>query len=458
MNTYRFLVATAISCVGLLIGFDGCISNIINYMESFNHYFSTSSMNGFIREITNYTSFVSDIGTLIGYVVVLFLGDKIGRQRTLFISSFIFIIGSIVKCVSPRNYFIFISGNLINGLAIGCLMVIAPIFIAEIAHPKSRGRYILYYFIITYLGNVLGNITSGILSPLEKGGRFAPWKLAIIIEIIMAIIVTIIVFFIPKSPRWLCANKKDEQAVEVISKLHNSTALDSEVQEEFKNIQDEAAFNRSSSGGLFSSLVRRRTIIVILMCIFQEIIGVNEVYFILNQKQLEIGYKDIVNTVIDYATVYVPTIGGLIVLIFLIDKVGRKSLLVVGSCLMMILHILIFIFDFNVPFSFNMITIFSCFLYTLCYHFSWCYIPMIYAAEVFPLRVRVKGVSLSYIISMIISYVISFISTGAMQNFGTKVLLIYGGICLVITIISKLYFIESKNIKLEDMDDKFNKK
>jgi len=457
MSTYRFLVATAISCVGLLIGFGGCISNILNYMVSFNSNFSTSSMNGFIKEITYYTSFGSDIGTLIGYVVVLFLGDKIGRQKTMFISSFIYIIGCIIKCVSPRNFFIFISGNLINGLAIGCLMVIAPIFIAEIAPPKSRGRYILYYFIITYLGYVLGNLTNGILSPLEKGGRFAPWKLAIIIEIIMAIIVTIIVFFIPKSPRWLCANKKDEQAVEVISKLHNSTALDSEVQEEFKNIQDEAAFNRSSSfGGLFSSLVRRRTIIVILMCIFQEIIGVQEVYYIQSQIISEIGFKDFIYTLMVYAS----SIGGLIVGIFLIDKVGRKSLLVVCSCLMMILLILIFIFDVNGSngFIYEKFALLSCFLYTLCYQFSWCYIPMIYAAEVFPLRVRVKGVSLSYIINIIISYVMSFISTGAMKNIGTKVLLIYGGICLVITIISKLYFIESKNIKLEDMDNKFNKK
>jgi len=459
MKSNRFLVATAISCVGILSGFDVGTWNYIYIMESFTRYFSTSSSNG---EISSYLTLSSVIGAIIGYVIVLILGDKIGRQRTMFIGSCIFIIGSIVKCISPRNYLIFISGYFINELALGCLAVITPIFIAEIAPHKTRGRYIFYYFILAFLGNVLGNITGSILSHYEKIGRFAPnsnlgWKLAIIIEIIMAIIVTIIVFFIPKSPRWLCANKKDEQAVEVISKLHNSTALDSEVQEEFNSIKDEAAFNRSSSfGGLFSSLVGRRTFIVILMCVFQEIIGVNEVYYVLAQMKDEIGFKDIIYKLL----IYVSTFLGLMIGIFFIDKVGRKLSLVIGSCLMMIILFITFIFAVKHDESSQnvILAILGCFLYAICYHFSWCYIPVIYATEVFPYRVRVKGVALSFILGAIFSCVISLISNTLVINFGTKILLVYGGICLVVTIISKLFFIESKNIKLEDMDNDFSLK
>ncbi|KAG4091672.1 general substrate transporter [Neocallimastix lanati (nom. inval.)] len=484
MNSFQFLVAVTASLGGLLFGYECGVMNVVLVMDAFRIFFKFHNWNGDaldengkkiksdtqekwyrdLKEADNKamlegvitSSFV--LGALCGALMATYLGEKFGRQRTIMIGACIFTCGAIIQGLSARTWIMIAIGRLITGLSIGCNGVLCPTYISEVAPAKIRGTLSSCYQLMTTFGIIVAAIINSIVwyytnikpeglgkirsNIWEEVPNFE-WRFALLFQVVPGLGLAILMSFLPKSPRWLCSKDRDEEAAEVLAKLNATSTSDSVVQEELKAIQEDVAATRaagsSSVGELFSPVIRRRTFITFLMQLFQQWTGINVIMYYQSQIYGEIGFTKFMSTVvlpiINNFVNFISTFPGM----WGIERLGRKTLLIIGSLMMMVFHISTWAFSTQ-TFRGKMWQYFavaSIFLMVFSFAWTWGPVPWVYQAEVFPLRVRVKGSAVAL-----------------MKAWSTKTFLLFAAACLLAWIYSQFYVIESKGLNLEEMDAK----
>jgi len=271
--------------------------------------------------------------------------------------------------------------------------------------------------------------------------------------------------FLPKSPRWLCSKDRDEEAVEVLAKLNAASTSDSLVHEELKAIQEDVAATRaagsSSFGELFSTVIRRRTFITFLMQLFQQWTGINVIMYYQTQIYGKMGFTKVLSTVV------LPNVNNLVNFLSTfpgmwgIERLGRKTLLIIGSLMMMVFHISTYVFSLlanNGNKAWQWVAVISVFLFVFSFAWTWGPVPWVYQAEVFPLRVRVKGSAVGTVSNFLNNWIIGFIGPLLMESLETATFLIFAVACLIAWVYSQFYVIECKGLTLEEMDAKMGGK
>lgn len=333
MNKFQVLVAIAASLGGMLSGYDAGLINLVLVMDSFRIFFRFHTWDGSaLDEKGKFTtgddkwyrnleetsekatleglitsSFV--LGALCGAIAATYLGEKLGRQRTIFIGACVYTFGAIIQGSSARHWVMICIGRLITGLSVGCNGVLCPTYISEVAPPNIRGVLASCYQLMATLGII---IAAGISSIVWYKTNVKPddlkkprndksdaintfeWRFALLFQAVPGIILAILIFFLPRSPRWLCMNDLNEEAAAVLAKLNATSVEDEAVQKELKAIQEDVANARSAGSSsvaeLFSKLILRRTITTFLMQLFQQWSGINAVMYYQSQIYNEIGF------------------------------------------------------------------------------------------------------------------------------------------------------------------------
>ncbi|KAG4094706.1 general substrate transporter [Neocallimastix lanati (nom. inval.)] len=501
MNSFQFLVAVTASLGGLLFGYECGVMNVVLVMDAFRIFFSFHSWNGDAldengNEITNdsqekwyrnlkeadnkatlegviTSSFV--LGALCGALMATYLGERFGRQRTIMIGACIFTCGAIIQGLSVRSWIMIAIGRLITGLSIGCNGVLCPTYISEVAPAKIRGTLSSCYQLMTTFGIIVAAIINSIvwyytnIKPEGLGKKRSDkwaevpnfeWRFALLFQVVPGLGLAILMSFLPKSPRWLCSKDRDEEAAEVLAKLNATTTSDSLVQEELKAIQEDVAATRaagsSSVGELFSPVIRRRTFITFLMQLFQQWTGINVIMYYQSQIYGEIGFTKFMSTVvlpiINNFVNFISTFPGM----WGIERLGRKTLLVIGSLMMMVFHISTWAFSTQTYKGklWQYLAVASIFLMVFSFAWTWGPVPWVYQAEVFPLRVRVKGSAVGTVSNFLNNWIIAFVGPALMKAWSTKTFLLFAAACLLAWIYSQFYVIECKGLNLEEMDAK----
>lgn len=499
MNKFQFLVALTASLGGMLFGYEGGVMNVVLVMDSFRIYFRFHTWDGSaldekgkltiendkwyrnLKETSNKdtleglitSSFV--LGALCGALVATYLGERFGRQRTIMIGACIFIVGSIIQGLSVRHWVMIGIGRLITGISVGCNGVLCPTYISEVAPANIRGRLSSCYQLMTTLGII---IAAGINSIVWYTTNVKPndltkprnnesdtinnfeWRFALLFQAVPGLALTILIYFLPKSPRWLCTKDRNEEAASVLARLYATSISDEIVQKELKAIQDDVATTRlagsSSVKELFSKLIRRRTFTTFLMQLFQQWTGINVIMYYQSQIYNEIGFTKFMSTVV------LPIINNCINFIstfpsmWFIEKLGRRILLIIGSLLMMAFHISTWAFSTQTDkgITWQIFAVISIFLFVFSFGSTWGPVPWVYQAEVFPLRVRVKGSAVGTVSNFLNNWIIAFVGPALMKVWNTKTFLLFAGACLLAWIYSQFYVIESKGLNLEEMDAK----
>ena len=266
--------------------------------------------------------------------------------------------------------------------------------------------------------------------------------------------------FLPKSPRWLCSKDRDEDAVQVIAKLNAASTSDELAQSELKAIQGDVAATRaagsSSFGELFSPVIRRRTFITFLMQLFQQWTGINVIMYYQSQIYNEIGFTKFMSTVvlpiINNFVNFISTFPGM----WGIERLGRKTLLVIGSLMMMVFHISTWAFSTQTSKgkTWQYLAVASIFLMVFSFAWTWGPVPWVYQAEVFPLRVRVKGSAVGTVSNFLNNWIIAFVGPALMKAWSTKTFLLFAAACLLAWVYSQFYVIECKGVSIDEMDAK----
>ncbi|ORY27713.1 general substrate transporter [Neocallimastix californiae] len=463
MNSFQFLVAVTASLGGLLFGYECGVMNVVLVMDAFQKWYRDlkEADNKAMLEGVITSSFV--LGALCGALMATYLGEKFGRQRTIMIGACIFTCGAIIQGLSARTWIMIAIGRLITGLSIGCNGVLCPTYISEVAPAKIRGTLSSCYQLMTTFGIIVAAIINSIVWYYTNIKPEVPnfeWRFALLFQVVPGLGLAILMSFLPKSPRWLCSKDRDEEAAEVLAKLNATSTSDSVVQEELKAIQEDVVATRaagsSSVGELFSPVIRRRTFITFLMQLFQQWTGINVIMYYQSQIYGEIGFTKFMSTVvlpiINNFVNFISTFPGM----WGIERLGRKTLLIIGSLMMMIFHISTWAFSTQTYRGkmWQYFAVASIFLMVFSFAWTWGPVPWVYQAEVFPLRVRVKGSAVGTVSNFLNNWIIAFVGPALMKAWSTKTFLLFAAACLLAWIYSQFYVIESKGLNLEEMDAK----
>ncbi len=325
MSKKVVFIAFVVSLGGFLFGFDaGIISGVMSYAgPEFN------LSDGQTGWVVSSPSFAAMIAMLISGR----LSDVIGRKNILITVAFLYAISAIASAFATSYEMLYIA-RMIGGLAFGAALILAPTYIAEISSAENRGKLVSIQQLNIVLGFFAAFLSNYYFNKINtSGSSFLTdenvWRWMLGVEFIPAILYFLFMFFVPKSPRWLYSVGKIFEAKKVLNSLHGKELAKVEIGAIEKNINLQKTKEKISVFELLKPSLRFILIVGLILGVLQQITGINAVYFYATSifKQTGIG------TDASFASgilLSLTTVFFTIIAILLIDKMGRRPLLLVG--------------------------------------------------------------------------------------------------------------------------------
>lgn len=311
-------VALTVAIGGFLLGFDATvISGVVPFIKE---YFSLSGASGDLK--LGFAVSSLGWGAMLGNAIAGPLSDRFGRRRVLLGTALLFVMSSLLAA-SATSFPSFVAARIVGGLAVGGAILIAPVYIAEIAPADKRGSLVSLNQLMIVIGISASFFSNYFLLDLGEHN----WRYMLGVQIVPALLYFTLLWFVPESPRWLLLKGKDEAALQVLRRVAGEQAA----QENLQQIQRSLTMKAVSRGfrGLFDSRVRLIMIIALGLAFFQQITGINAIFYYLPTifAQAGGGVNDAFRQAVMVGLVNVVMT---FVAIWLIDKLGRKPLLIIG--------------------------------------------------------------------------------------------------------------------------------
>lgn len=322
---YTVFVSFIVALGGFLMGFDASvISGVVKFIEP--QFDLTKIQLGWAVSCLTLTA------TLAMFLAGP-LSDKLGRRTVLKYAAALYFISAIGSAIAPSFWFLVLA-RMVGGFGVGASLIIAPIYIAEIAPPKMRGTMvslnqlnivlgISVAFFTNYMILQLGKSNEGWAEMLQFNNYNWRWMLGL--EALPAIIYFIFLFFVPRSPRWLAMNGLDDEALLVMEKSLGAEEAKLQLKSISQSIKASTQKEKTSLKELFKPSMKLVLLIGIVIAVTQQITGINSVFFYAPMifEQTGIGTD---------ASFSQAILVGLINLVFtlfaiwLVDRIGRKPL------------------------------------------------------------------------------------------------------------------------------------
>ena len=397
MRKFVFFNAIVAALGGFLFGFDTAV--ISGAEQDIQKLWGLSDLtHGMAVAIALY-------GTVVGSLVAGYPSQLIGRKKTLIIVGLFYLISALGSALAADVYS-FMAYRFLGGLGVGVASVTAPMYISEISPAKFRGRLVaLFQFNIVF--GILVAFTSNYFL---EGSSENDWRWMLGVEAFPALIYSILVNFIPESPRWLLLHKGNEEAAKTIL-----TRMDPEnVNESIQAIKASVISVREK---LFSNKFRKPVMLVFLFALFNQTSGINAIiYFaprIFNAAGLTTESSFLSTTGIGFINLVFTVLG-----MSVIDKAGRKTLMYVGSVGLTISLLLISVY---ISKDFEEIYLFF-FIYIAFFALSQGAVIWVFISEIFPNTVRAYGQSFGsfthWMFAAIITNVFPFFANLFIDNQG----------------------------------------
>ncbi|HTV06287.1 MAG TPA: sugar porter family MFS transporter [Acidobacteriaceae bacterium] len=385
------------------------------------------------------------VGAMLGAIYGGAIADRIGRRGTLLWGSAVFISGSILAPLSP-NVGTLIVARMLLGIAIGFTSVTAPVYVSELSPPQSRGRLIgLYQFALT-LGIALADLVGYWLA-----GQHA-WRMMFGIGAVPAITFLLMILTLPESPRWLFSKNRAADAKRVLDSYTDEAGALLLLDDICNGLATPMETRWST---LWSPAVRGSLIIAVGFTILQQVTGINTIIYYGPQIFTMAGITSNSHAIFATLLVAVTNVLATVIALVLVDRIGRKPLLYAGVGGMTVsLFTLAVAFHFQAALgaSLGVLATVCLMLYITCFAASMGPIAWILVAEVFPLRLRGRGVAAATLGSGISNFIVSltFLSlikvAGNSSTFG-----IYGVFCILTLLFTRFIIPETKGRELESI-------
>ena len=261
-------------------------------------------------------------GTVIGALLGGHPTNRLGRKKTLFWIGILYSVSAIGSAMAPDPY-LFSFFRFIGGLGVGASSVAVPIYLSEVSEKQQRGSIVARYQFMIVFGIFIAFFSNYLLKGV--GGDW-DWRLMLGIEAIPAIIYCLLILGIPNSPRWLLLNKSDEQGARKVLQSLGTSNID----ESLAEIRDSVHTDPAESSGLFNGKYSRSLSLAFMIALFNQLSGINFVLYyapeILEKAGLA-GKESLGSSISIGAVNLIFTLLGM----YLIDRIGRKTLLLWGS-------------------------------------------------------------------------------------------------------------------------------
>ena len=421
------------------------------------------------------------LGCIIGCLISGWFSSWFGRKPSLILSGLFFLI-SALQSYYPEFFFFeygtptfgllfaFNLYRIIGGIGVGMVSAICPIYIAEISPAKIRGKLvscnqlaIILGQLVVYFVNfiILGNHTNPVLEELGEGlyslnstisdpwTISTGWRYMFVSEAFPAIIFTVLVCFIPESPRFLVMKENEEEAIKVLARI-NGTEKAQQILCEIKDSINQKKEKLLSYGWLV-------IIVGVMICIFQQITGINAILYF-GPRVFESINNSAANHIVYTVIMGFVNLLFTLLAIFTVEHIGRKPLLIYGAVGMAIGAAGISISNLiAIP---SIISVMSVFVYTASFMFSWGPVCWVVVSELFPNTIRSKAVGLAsasvWVSNFIVSSTFVPIYNMSIGDMGSRfghffAFALYTGSCILAAIFVWRMLPETKGKTLENI-------
>jgi MFS transporter, SP family, arabinose:H+ symporter len=380
-RSFILKVSTVAAIGGLLFGYDtAVIAGVVGYLQVRFHL--SPVMVGWAASSAIW-------GCVVGAMVAGYLSDRIGRKKVLVVTAILFFISSIAAAFA-NNLTQFILARLIGGLGIGAASMLSPLYISEIAPAKNRGRLVSLYQLAIVLGiNLIYFVNLRIAALGDQAWNVETgWRYMLASGVLPALLFFLLLFFVPESPRWLTAKGRREEALAILTKVNGLELAPLVYNEIAETVQQETGTFKE----LFRPGLRMAMGVGVILALFSQITGINAIIYYAPEIFKSAGFgaeSALVQTVI------IGVINTLFtfIAIWLIDKAGRRTLLLWG-----VAGMIVCLFGVGLCYYYQLFKgpwLLICILgYIASFASSLGPVPWVIMSEIFPTKLR--GVAMSF--------------------------------------------------------------
>jgi sugar porter (SP) family MFS transporter len=448
-------IASVAALGGLLFGYDSAVINgaVDSIQEDF----------GIDNAKLGFAVASALLGAAVGAMSAGRIADAIGRISVMKIAAAFFLVSAIGTAIAP-NVWLVVAFRVVGGIGVGVASVIAPAYIAETSPPGIRGRLgslqqlaIVSGIFLSFAVNwVLQHIAGGPNEPLWLG--LDAWRWMFMVMAIPALLYGGLAFTIPESPRYLVASHKIPEARRVLTMLLGKKNLEITIDriKETLEREDKPSWKdlRKPTGGIYGIVW-----VGLGLSVFQQFVGINVIFYYSNVLWQAVGF-DADQSAIYTVITSVVNVATTLIAIALIDKIGRKPLLLIGSSGMAVTLITMSVIFANatlgadgkpsLPGASGVIALIAANLFVVAFGMSWGPVVWVLLGEMFPNRIRAAALGLAAAGQWAANWLITVTFPGLREHLG----LAYGfyGLCAVLSgLFVWKWVMETKGVSLEDM-------
>lgn len=431
---------------GLLFGYDtAVIAGAIGFLEK--KFLLSPIMVGWVASSAIW-------GCILGVLIAGSLSSYFGRKKALIATALLFAVSGIASAI-PNELTTFIIARLLGGVAIGAVSVLAPMFIAETAPPRMRGRLVTLYQLAIVIGiNLIYYVNMKIAASGDEHWNIeVGWRLMLGSETIPALVFMSLLFLVPESPRWLILKNRYADALAVLEKINGTRRSKQELEDIRSSIQEKT----SSYKEIFARPFRVPLTIGLVLALFSQITGINAIIYYAPEILKATGAATDSAFMQTFLIGLVNTVFTLVALIF-VDFYGRRKLLLYGAATMFVCLVGIAI-CFSAGYTSGPWLL--CFILGYIGAFAWSLgpIPWIIMSEIFPNHLRALAMSLATLTLWIGVVLITQWTPVLLKDLGATWLFAIFGFNTAVFFLFALFKVpETKNMSLEEIEGLWLKK
>lgn len=454
VNGYALACALIASVISIIFGYDtGVMSGAMIFIKE------ELKTNDHQLEIL---AGILNLCALAGSLVAGRTSDYIGRRYTVVLSAVIFLLGAVLMGYAP-NFAVLMTGRCTAGIGVGFALMIGPVYSAEISSPSTRGFLTSLPELCISLGILSGYVSNYLLAklPLQVG-----WRLMLGLPAIPSLILAVGVLKMPESPRWLAMQGRLADTEKILLRISNTRQ---EAEARFRDIKIAATETHGGHGVwkkllLPSPAVRRMLLAAVGILFFEHATGIEAVVLYGPRIFKKAGVTGKDKLLLATVGVGLTKTTFIVVATFLMDKFGRRRLLLVSTAGMIVALAslgsgLTFADRSAEPLRWALaFSIFATYAYVAFFSIGLCPVTWVYSSEIWPLELRAQGMSVGVAVNRLTNAVISmtFISISEVITIGGSFFMFAG-----VSVVAWLYFYcllpETKGRSLEDMEMLFTK-
>jgi SP family galactose:H+ symporter-like MFS transporter len=434
----RFVyVAAAISALGgVLFGYDtGVISGAILFIKQ-----DLNLSTGREELVVSAVLWGAVIGAALGGE----LSDRFGRRTTLITAAAVFVLGAIGTALMPTATLLIV-GRVVVGLAIGTASFTAPLYISEVSPVDNRGALVSLNQLAVTSGIVIAYLVDLAFSGI--GG----WRWMLGLAAVPGAMLGVGMILLPNSPRWLMDHGERDRARSVLSRIREPDQVDAEVNEIEKVLSKESG----AWSDLFTPLVRPALLVGVALAIFQQITGINTVIYYAPTIFQFAGFASASASILATVGVGIVNVVFTAVAVWLLDRVGRRPLLLVGQA-GMIVGLVVLGLAFAIPRLGGLlgpIAAASLMVYIGSFAVGLGPVFWLLIAEIYPLKIRGRAMSIATVLNWAANLVVTLTFLSLVQTAGRSgAFWVFGGIGVAAWAFSYFMVPETKGHSLEEIE------